>query len=402
MRDSTIYQPLDPNGGIRVLILEPDSDGAEIRCSLTHENLHNDVEYKALSYEWGSPKDSKMIKLNGESVSVTNNLWWALWHLRKHRRITRLWIDALCINQKDKYERGHQVSMMGSIYRNAEVICWLGRGNDNKQLDRAMRYLENTPDEVNPQELLYSWDIDNHSMPSSHQVSVDMASPRARNNHSSLSYHDPRQYSDRYQSGYSSNYPSILEISPNIEALCSLTYWRRTWIIQEVVLARRLMIWQGDVCIDEMKFFGLCKRVLLHSLTEQGVLMVEAFRILHLRRYGQSLTLMQLMEFSELSSCQDLRDRVYAMLGLASDGQQLIPDYTKSIEDVYKDVMLMHTLCTKRNNLRTVYFSQLVQRAFWPLSASIVEYYSETPGTETQRTDYQDYWGRLWYHKMSL
>jgi hypothetical protein len=37
------------------------------------------------------------------------------------------WYDALCINQNDEQERGHQVEMMGEIYKMAYwVLAWLG------------------------------------------------------------------------------------------------------------------------------------------------------------------------------------------------------------------------------------------------------------------------------------
>ncbi|KAF2732509.1 HET-domain-containing protein [Polyplosphaeria fusca] len=38
-----------------------------------------------------------------------------------------LWIDALCINQDDIVERGHQVRLMREIYSKAQkVSVWLG------------------------------------------------------------------------------------------------------------------------------------------------------------------------------------------------------------------------------------------------------------------------------------
>jgi hypothetical protein len=38
-----------------------------------------------------------------------------------------LWVDAVCINQLDPVEKGHQVAQMGRIYENAErVVVWLG------------------------------------------------------------------------------------------------------------------------------------------------------------------------------------------------------------------------------------------------------------------------------------
>jgi hypothetical protein len=49
-----------------------------------------------------------------------------------------LWIDAICINQADIVERGHQVQMMGDIYRQRdEALIWLGDHDEN--IDRAMK-----------------------------------------------------------------------------------------------------------------------------------------------------------------------------------------------------------------------------------------------------------------------
>lgn len=38
-----------------------------------------------------------------------------------------LWIDALCINQKDNHEKSQQVRMMYQLYKQASrVVIWLG------------------------------------------------------------------------------------------------------------------------------------------------------------------------------------------------------------------------------------------------------------------------------------
>jgi hypothetical protein len=90
---------------------------------------------------------------------------------------------------------------------------------------------------------------------------------------------------------------------------------------------------------------------------------------------------MKLMDFSELSSCGDLRDRVYSMIGLAFDckNRQIMPDYTQSLMEVYSDVML-HILYHSSLKLwdrdrawSYVHHSQLVQRALFGLSTSISE-----------------------------
>ena len=41
-----------------------------------------------------------------------------------------LWADAVCINQKDNIEKGHQVAMMNEIYkRTGQVLIWLDAGD---------------------------------------------------------------------------------------------------------------------------------------------------------------------------------------------------------------------------------------------------------------------------------
>jgi hypothetical protein len=48
-------------------------------------------------------------------------------YLRDQSQPRYLWIDALCINQDDDYERSAQVAIMGRIYQTARrVISWIG------------------------------------------------------------------------------------------------------------------------------------------------------------------------------------------------------------------------------------------------------------------------------------
>jgi hypothetical protein len=43
-----------------------------------------------------------------------------------------LWIDAVCINQKSDQEKGHQIALMGDVYRNAEhTVVRLGPGDSS-------------------------------------------------------------------------------------------------------------------------------------------------------------------------------------------------------------------------------------------------------------------------------
>jgi Heterokaryon incompatibility protein (HET) len=110
----------------RLITLLPSDDQDLIRCTFEHVSLINPPEFSALSYCWGDPNIRKDILLNGIPFPVTTNLQSALRHLVA-KGYSRLWVDAVCINQADKVEGGQQLLWMGSIYRRAkEVAAWLG------------------------------------------------------------------------------------------------------------------------------------------------------------------------------------------------------------------------------------------------------------------------------------
>lgn len=130
------YFHLGP-GEIRLLTIYPSQyPKAAVRCHLRHELLESAV-YEALSYVWGSSSSTGMILVDEEEVTVTPNLLAALRCLRGIENERVLWVDAICINQKDDREKSTQVQAMGSIFSKATVVnCWLGETGEES--DRAM------------------------------------------------------------------------------------------------------------------------------------------------------------------------------------------------------------------------------------------------------------------------
>jgi len=126
------YSPLDPeNRQIRLVTLESGAWSDEIRCSIDVVSFDRHPIYEALSYIWGDEKDRKDIQLNGYLFDVTKNLWMVLRRLRDPAVSRVLWIDAICINQKEKNEKSHQVAMMGEIYGSCQkAVIWLGEDLD--------------------------------------------------------------------------------------------------------------------------------------------------------------------------------------------------------------------------------------------------------------------------------
>ncbi|KIM98268.1 hypothetical protein OIDMADRAFT_69443, partial [Oidiodendron maius Zn] len=92
--------------------------------------------YTALSYTWGDPTVTKEILVNGKPLQVTTNLESALRHLRQSDDAFVLWVDAVCINQKDNVEeKNSQIVQMGAIYRSAAVVLlWLGDGDPESDM----------------------------------------------------------------------------------------------------------------------------------------------------------------------------------------------------------------------------------------------------------------------------
>ncbi|KAK8096730.1 Plasma membrane ATPase 1 [Apiospora kogelbergensis] len=112
---------------IRLLILGPGKADSPLECELTvHKRTHRFV-YEALSYAWGDSTKSKQIVHNGSLLQVTESLHSALGHLRSPTESRRIWVDAVCIDQDDAAEKAHQISLMNTIYSEAErVLVWLG------------------------------------------------------------------------------------------------------------------------------------------------------------------------------------------------------------------------------------------------------------------------------------
>jgi hypothetical protein len=126
----------------RCLLLKSAKNEDEvIVCELFHiTNSMATPYYEALSYAWGTKLASRFILVDGKRLSVTENLFSALHHLRRNYRHRLLWVDAICIDQSNLKEQSQQVRIMDKIYQNAaNVIVWLGPSTPESRL--ALRYI---------------------------------------------------------------------------------------------------------------------------------------------------------------------------------------------------------------------------------------------------------------------
>jgi hypothetical protein len=142
------HQPIAASSQIRILILHPPApeNPEDLSGELVTVNIEDEPVYEALSYCWGDPDNSESLQLPEGQLSMTANLAAGLRQLRFLDRNRRLWVDAICINQKDNDEKGLQVALMAQVFRNAEcVLVWLGVGNS--AIYEAIEFLKAAADD---------------------------------------------------------------------------------------------------------------------------------------------------------------------------------------------------------------------------------------------------------------
>lgn len=122
-----------------------------IQCNVIHHSLSDSLEYEALSYTWGDPNDREIIFLDphGAALSVTRNCYNALRRLRKPGAWRTVWVDAICINQRDLEERAEQVKKMHHIFGQAtQVTAYLGEADaDSEKVLTVVAKIEESLDD---------------------------------------------------------------------------------------------------------------------------------------------------------------------------------------------------------------------------------------------------------------
>ncbi|KAK8081158.1 hypothetical protein PG997_008976 [Apiospora hydei] len=121
--------------------------------STIHPNQSNGdgPRFEALSYAWGSLNRTAAVVVLFDSerrlLRLGENLHKALLDLRQPDEERVMWIDALCIDQSNPEERGHQVAHMAHIYSRArKVVAWLGPDHDDAA--KALRGLAHIGSQV--------------------------------------------------------------------------------------------------------------------------------------------------------------------------------------------------------------------------------------------------------------
>ncbi|KAF5542939.1 hypothetical protein FNAPI_9827 [Fusarium napiforme] len=388
---ANLYQSLNKsNQEIRLIEISTQTgDDGILECKLLPATLLTDArkQYLALSYCAGDSTDTKEILVNGVSCNIFANLHHALtlargyWIRSSEERPLRLWVDQLCINQHDLSERSHQVGFMREIYQSAErtLACLStsptsGEGlkwfndlcdavtvpQDNGSLQGNREGRLGTKEETGLQgvlrgrraKLVENFRLTHHWLFTDQQVRI-------------LNYLLDRTGIDKFVNGWIAFFD-----------LLNSPWWNRAWICQEFIVSGQVSFMFGhysaswercweiaqDFCeihrwlLMNWKFFlhttglpidGPEARQLrhVHDIVQERDLHRQVDHVRNALgmkiRWSGSMDIKTLLSHSRSCKSSDDRDRVYAMLGLASPGYNIFPDYSDDLSA--REVMIMTT-----------------------------------------------------------
>ena len=328
---------LNPNASeIRILTLRHGHDDDPITCDLQVAQLDSSIKptYDALSYVWGDPTIRSPVILDGRLHQVTVNLAAALRRLRFPAQDRRLWVDALCIDQKNDAEKSHQVNLMSRIYSNAQKgLVWLGDyTEDSSECSEQQDSRLGQPGVVIKQEeAFHAFEciqiLANARRPDIHRPVVE------ENNTG-----DPggiQQVTTKHVMG--------------VAALMRLSWWERIWTVQEVILPRRVTVICGAMQLDwksveralfnmhdyrdDDRFFGPDTFDFVTTFLTQ-VFAISSTRIFH---DDNRVSILEVLAGFRPRVASDNRDKIYALLGLGYIEEfRLIADYSLDWREVYQ------------------------------------------------------------------
>lgn len=307
------------NSSIRLLTIHPQESEDETLCfTLEAVALDDKPEYIALSYTWGTPTPQAAekgmtderrfpITCNGQELQITENLLHFLRHMVEDDGglKSKLWIDAICIDQGNIQERNEQILMMKKIYAEARaVIVWLGED-------------------------------DEYTIPA-----LDLIQTLGSMEHDKIRQLDPFKEMNRVESD--SN--CIVDENSFIawSQLLQRSWFSRIWVLQEHAHARQVFFMCGSYPIDHEKLVRVleysrwshyprfCDTKTARAVDEA----IIAFKIGNWLRKGDSVGLTGAIVLTRSFKCSDPRDKVFALLGFYNECDEFLPDYTKSVEEV--------------------------------------------------------------------
>ena len=348
----------------RLLHLRPGAGRDQIHFELKPAERRDALEYEAVSYCWGEVVPSCNIVCNGTRLPVTKNGIDALWHFRLPNKSRVLWMDAICINQGNDNEKSEQVTAMGDIYSTAKrALAWAGNearfdkdafalladllstvNNDIvRQVKATTLYktnlrlktaIDRTPDGTDD---WVAWSYLYYCMLNVFEEGAELKGtwkpPIALDN------------------GVARNYMQKIDFNTGlaIRKLCDREYFYRCWVLQELALSKRLILYVGR---NEMPWDDFAAMISLISRNTKAIpglqqaasslTQMEWWRTsghLYANGAGQNSVLTICLLNSGLRATKEI-DRIYAMrnLGTEESKKAIRVDYGQDPLETYLQV----------------------------------------------------------------
>ena len=311
------WDPLpESNTWIRILTLEPGEGQQQLKGSLQSVLLEKGIDYSATSYCVGPTETPHEIRLRKAdehySLPITASLFAMLQRFRSRTDQRRLWIDAISIDQTNGEEKADQIMLMQKVYTYTKrVLIYLGEPDHTTPLAIDLmagiyQAVQDTPADLN---------LTGREWQKYHQLPL---------------VEDAESW------------------EPLMDFFCR-PWFIRKWTIQECVLPPKATLYCGtweaeleymDVVIRASATYALG---FLRDLTSSN--MTSRFQILQgamqfgnvttmrkLFQAGDRFHLMDLVYHFQTSRATDLRDHLFALLGLADnvDIRELRPAYEEA------------------------------------------------------------------------
>jgi hypothetical protein len=334
--ESSLHIPLKFGDEIRLLQLLPSSDDSDdLIGDLIHLRLQENPIYEAISYTWAdefgvtSHCGNLFIKSGNVMLKITRNCEVALRKFRDKLHTRLLWVDSICIDQRNSLERSEQVQMMTNIYKQAQnVLVFIGHPpeislDDYRQLFDYMRTKKSYIQDTNSRGLSRG----------SRGPLYDLISNK------------------------STDFTSKLRLRNTLVKFLDYPWFHRIWVIQEVIMARSVALYFGPFVID-WEDVSLDRFILGsgRGIDDALIPIEHAFKIdippvLRLRKKikSEGARLVDLLSATRTCAATDPRDKIFALLGMAQRENMLqLPraDYTKSVENVFAEATIYYIRST--------------------------------------------------------
>ncbi|KAK6833312.1 Heterokaryon incompatibility protein 6- OR allele [Apiospora arundinis] len=270
----SILPPIRQQSQIRILHLQHGTFNDPIDCDISIQDLAHHPDYEAVSYTWadesGDATRCRTIHVRGKPLLVTRSCENALRHLRRDFSTRHLWIDAVCIDQENVDERGHQVQLMPRIYSGAKAVpVYIGELTPSSETFLRNRMLSKSD--------LYKFD-------------------------------------------------------PELAEFLSRRYFQRVWILQEVALARQATIVCGSMSVPWSQVSSsLISRLVEAEKDDLSASdsIPPCFRFSP-SLYAEPGQEMKLLDLARPCVATDPRDKVFSLLGLILGGLSVTQVYART------------------------------------------------------------------------